>query len=166
MGIGLKTKFNAKGVPVVSSKSAVHVAVEDIAALDAEIAKLAGPLEAQRTLLKEAVDKYVIKTFEPSNGYEDETISLTHVQSHTRKWNAEKLEQLVPRGIFKNLVTVTVVPAKIDEYVRAKKIKREDIEPAFEEVPKAPYVKWTPKKASQDGRAEDEAAGLAASLKT
>jgi len=160
----LKTKFNAKGVPVVSSKSHVHDAVEDIAALEEEIAKLTGPLEAQMTLLKEAVDKYVIKNYEPSSGYENDAVSLTHVQGHTRRWNAEKLEELVPRGIFKNLVTIAVVPAKIDEYVRAKKIKREDIEAAYEETPNKPYVRWTPKKLDTTERAASEASSLADKL--
>jgi hypothetical protein len=164
MAIKLRTKFNAKGLPVVSSKSAVHGAVEDIAALEEEIAKLTGPMEAQMTLLKEAVDRWVIKNYEPSTGYDNDTVSLTHVQGHTRRWNAEKLEELVPKGIFKNLVTITVVPAKIDEYVRAKKIKREDIEPAFEETPNKPYVKWTPKKLDTTSRAESEAASLADKL--
>jgi hypothetical protein len=164
MAVKLKTKFNAKGVPVVSSKSHVHGAVEDIAAIEEEIAKLTGGLEAQMTALKTAVDKWVIKNYEPSTGYDNEVVSLTHVQSHTRRWNAEKLEELVPRGIFKNLVTVTVVPAKIDEYVRAKKLKREDIEAAYEETENKPYVKWTPKKQANADRAEAEASSLADKL--
>lgn len=151
-------------MPVVSSKSAVHGAVEDIAALEEEIAKLTGPLEAQMTLLKTAVDAYVIKNYDPSSGYENDVMSITHVQGHTRRWNAEKLEKLVPRGVFKNLVTVTVVPAKIDEYVRAKKIKREDIEPAFEETANKPYAKWTPKKQANADRAAAETSSLADKL--
>jgi len=110
------------------------------------------------------VDAYVLKTAEPSEGLETDDVILTHVQGHTRVWDAEKLEKLVPRGIFKNLVTITVVPAKIDEYVRAKKITREQIEEAFVEKPKKPYVKWTPKKQAQADKADAEAASLADKL--
>jgi hypothetical protein len=86
------------------------------------------------------------------------------VQGHTRRWDVKELEAILPRGIFKNVTTLTVDHAKIDEYVRAKKIDREAIADAFIETPNKPYVKWTPKKADQSERAEAEADSLAGKL--
>ena len=160
----LQTRFGKSGKPSISSKSHVLAATEDLAAIDAEIERLTADLKRKREDIKEAVDAYVLKHFKAQDGIETPGYKLTHVQGHTRTWDAAKLESLVPRGIFKNLVALTVVPAKIDEYVRAKKIDRDAIAAAYTEKPNKPYVKWSPVKESSADRAESEAAGLADAL--
>jgi len=139
----------------------VAVALEDIDALDEEIAKLTTPLVAARDALQAVVDEYVLKSYDPGSGYEDDGHKLTVVQSHTRKWNPDKLRKLVPTHIFKNLIEVKVLPAKVDEYVRAGKIKREDIEDAYEESANTPYIKKTTRGAKNGA---SEAASLAERL--
>lgn len=125
------------------------------------MAALVAPLQVEHMALKEARDRYIIDQYSPGEGYEDEEWMATKVVSHRRTWDVEKLERLVPRGIFKNLVKMTVVPEKVDEYVRAKKIDRKKIEAAFTETPNAPYVKIT-KKSQPKVTGEDEADSLSA----
>jgi len=102
----------------------------------------------------------VLDHYEAGDGFEDADFKVTKVVSHRRVWNAEKLATLVPRGVYKNLVTVTVVPAKVDQYVRAGKVTLDAIGAAYEETPNAPYVKLTRKQAD----AADEAQSLAEKL--
>lgn len=149
----------------MSSKSHVRDALADMAAIQAEVeARMEqvglAKLQADHSALREAVDAYVLKQGE----YEDDGIKLTKVQSNTRTWNPDVLETLVPRGVFKNLVKIVVDNDKVQEYVAAKKIKAADIAPAYEEKPKAPYVKWTAKKVGAKERAAADAASLAAKL--
>jgi hypothetical protein len=115
-------------------------------------------MEEQRAALRAAIDKFVLD----GKDYEDEDVMITRVQGHRRRWDVKKLETILPRGIFKNVVKIEVDPAKLDEYVRKGKIKREVIEPAFEETPNAPYAKWTEK--SDKDRGGKEADKLAEAL--
>lgn len=147
----------------MSSKSHVRIALERIDELDKNMEALIAPLRTERDRLREAADKYVVDHYNPGEGIETDTFKMTKVVGHTRWWNPEKLEKLVPRGIYKNLVEVKVLPAKVDEYVRKGKIKRADIEAAFEERPNKPYVKMT-KKEQGDARASAEASSLAEAL--
>lgn len=113
--------------------------------------------EEERTALKAAVDAYVID----KDNYEDDTIKVTRVQGFRRAWDVAKLEKILPRGIFKNVVKIEVDPAKLNEYVNKGKIEEEKITPAFVETPNAPYTKWTPKtKGAGEAEAEDLAAAL------
>jgi hypothetical protein len=109
--------------------------------------------------LKEDIDAYVID----NEDYEDDDYKLTRVQGFRRKWDTAKLEKILPRGIFKNIVKVEADPVKIDEYVRSGKLKAKLIEPAFEELPNKPYVKMT-KKSHAEEKGETEAQSLAAKL--
>lgn len=114
-------------------------------------------LQNELAALKAAVDAFVLD----HEAYEDDTYKLTRVQGHRRTWNADKLEAILPRGLFKRVIKITVDPAKLDQLVRAKKIDGKKIDPAFEETPNAPYVKYTVK--SEDSGAS-EAEGLAEAL--
>lgn len=157
----------------VSSKSHVRAGLDRIAEIEKEADKLQTKIEKkckaemdglealafERAGLKESIEKFV----KDKGDYEDDSIKVTRVQGHRRTWNVAKLESIVPRGVFKNLVKMEVIPAKVDEYVRKGKLDRKKIAPAFEETPNAPYVKWTPKTDSSD-RAEQEADGLAEAL--
>jgi hypothetical protein len=93
--------------------------------------------------------------------YEDDRYKITRVIGFKRAWNVAKLEKLLPRGIFKNITKTEADPAKIDEYVKAGRIKLKEIEPAFEETPLKAYPKWTEKKGE---RGQEEADSLAAKL--
>lgn len=154
---------NKDGSYTLRSKKQVRAAIEAIALQDEQIeqARQAARLEAmeeRRGALKSAVDAFVLD----HESYEDEDIRITRVQSFRREWNADKLEKMLPRGVFKNVVKIAVVPAKIDQYVRQGKIDRDAIEAAFEETPNAPYAKWTDK--ADPDRATKDAEGLAEAL--
>jgi hypothetical protein len=109
--------------------------------------------------LKSAVDKYVTE----KENYEDDNVKITRVQGFRRSWNVAKLETILPRGIFKNVVTVMADAEKIDQYVREKKIDMKKIAPALEETPNRPYAKWS-KKSHDANRGEAEANELADAL--
>lgn len=148
---------------MISSKANLKQALETLAELDQEIENRIGALRAQRDKLKESIDAYVIDKYEAGDGYEDDTFLATKVVGFMRNWSAEKLEKLMPRGLFKQVVKLSIDNAKLDQLVKAGKIDREMIEPAFEEAPKKPYVKVT-RKSNNTGRASAEAEGLAAKL--
>jgi hypothetical protein len=116
-------------------------------------------LQEEIGILKSDIDGYVLD----KDDYEDDNYKLTRVQAFRRTWDTAKLEKILPRGIFKNIVTVSADPSKIDEYVRSGKIKSKQIEPAFTETPNAAYVKLT-KKSHAGEKGEVEADALAAKL--
>lgn len=115
-------------------------------------------VQADRASLRASVEAFI----KDKGSYEDEDIKITRVQGHRRSWNVDKLQSILPRGIFKNVTKTTVDGDKIDRYVREGKIKLKDIDPAFEETPNAPYVKWTDKSDGTESASEVE--GLAAAL--
>lgn len=158
---------------VLSSESHVRDALDEITEINAEITALEAALletdiglaiknlRAERDGLEGAVETFILGNYKAGEGYEDDAWKVTKVVGHTRTWSAEKLKTLVPLGVFKNLTVTTVVPAKVDEYVRSKKIKLADISAAFEEKSNKPYVKVTKR---EGGDERDEAAELAAKL--
>ena len=150
------------GSVIVSSDRHVAAANDQIEFLDEQIAKLTAPLNEERAALANAIDKYIIAHYEPSDGYEDDDVKLTKVVSYRRAWNPEKLQKLLPTSLYKLVIKVTVDSSKLDALVKEGKIDRKKIEPAYEETPNAPYVKRTVKVAGQAERAEEEAASLAA----
>lgn len=116
-------------------------------------------LQEQIAVLKEDIDKYVLD----KDDYEDTDYKLTRVQAFRRRWDVDKLEAILPRGIFKNIVRVEPDPAKIDQYVREGKIDMKKIAPAYTETPNAPFVKMT-KKSHAEEKGSAEAESLAAKL--
>lgn len=121
------------------------------------------PYQQDIDAMRQAVDKYVIEKYEAGDGYESDTWKATKVVGHDRSWNLKKLEKIVPRGILKNVLKISVDAKKLDELVKAGRIDRDEIEDAFEEKPKAPYVKITRKESKTD-KAAEEAASLAEKL--
>lgn len=101
------------------------------------------------------VKEFVLVNYASGEGYEDERVKLTKVVGHTRTWNVDRLKELVKPGVFKKLTSLVVVPAKIDELVRAGKLDLEEIADAYEERANAPYVKPTIK-SRVDNSAEAE----------
>jgi hypothetical protein len=155
---------NQKGHWIISSRSRVK---EALGVLEDKQFILAGllsdpkivTLQEEVASLKADIDAFVID----NEDYEDDDYKLTRVQGFRRSWDVTKLETILPRGIFKNIVKVEADPIKIDEYVRSGKIKAKQIEPAFSETPNKPYVKMT-KKSHAEERGEAEAGALAAKL--
>lgn len=148
---------------VVASKSHVRIALERIEALDKEILVRTAPLKVEREELQEAVNKYVIDHYEASDGYEDSNFRATKVVGHTRSWNPDKLQKLLPTRLYKLVIIVKVDSGKLDELVREGKIDRKKIEKAYEEKPNTPYVKMT-KKDQSAARAAGESESLAEAL--
>lgn len=119
-------------------------------------------LRDERAKIDDAVREFVLTNYEGGEGYEDDVVKITKVQGHKRVWNAERLQELLPRGVFKNVVMLVPNAAKINEYVSAGKIDLDEIEDALEETATAPYVKVTRK--SQSGDHEAAADELAEKL--
>ena len=87
------------------------------------------------------------------------------VKQKIRRWNPEKLAKLLPKHMFMKIVKVeyAVDAEKLDSMIRAGKIDRDEIKGAFEETPKAAYVKHSVLKAD-DTTGEDEADAVASAL--
>ena len=109
--------------------------------------------------LKVGIDAYVLDR----EDYEDDDYKLTRVQAFRRRWDVQKLEAILPRGIFKNIVKIEVDPIKLDQLVREGRIAAKKIEPAFTETPNQPFVKIT-KKSHAEEKGSAEAESLAAKL--
>lgn len=120
-----------------------------VAALQAEIETLDADIKA-----------YVLDSEE---NYEDDKYKLTRVQGFRRHWDTDKLEKILPRGIFKNAVTIQADPQKIDQLVRDGKVKMNLIAPAYVEVPNTAYVKVS-RKRNDEQKGDVEAAALAEAL--
>lgn len=170
----MELKRNKNGAFVLASKSHVRAAFDRLDQIDARTEKLddiiAKKCKKETTELDKLAEEHAdltvaINAFVLDKGidYEDNAVKLTRVQAYRRKWDVKKLESILPRGIFKNVTKTEADPAKIDEYVRKGKIDAKLIEPAFDETPNAPFVKWTVKSDSA-GIGEVEATGLAAKL--
>lgn len=156
----------------ISSEAAVAKALRRKQEAEAALVTLRARLEktalyAQVSALEEEVadidakvKEFVLGHYEPGDGYEDEYVKVTKVQSHQRRWNVERLQELVKPRMFRSIVTVTVAPAKIDEMVREGKLDLDEIADAYEDFPSSPYVRVTAK--SPD--AADAAASLAEKL--
>lgn len=160
-----KTKLTRSkaGRAIVSSKSHARLALDRLEEISAEIDKLTAPLVQEQKDLKEALDKYVIEKFEAGDGYEDDDWKATKVVGHKRTWDVEKLGKLIPRGIFKNVIKVSVDGEKVDAMVAAGRLDRKKIAAAFTETPNKPYVKIT--KREQDAKkGEQQARELADKL--
>ena len=157
----------------MASEGGVRVALarreEIAAALETMRARLAktklaqqvADLEAEDARWDGAIREFVLGHYEAGMGYEDESVKITKVVGHRRSWNVEKLKKLVTPAIFKKVTTVVVAPEKINELVSAGKLDLDDIDAAYDEVPNAPYPKFTYK--AQGDRAS-EAESLAEKL--
>ena len=109
--------------------------------------------------LKLGIDAYVLDR----EDYEDDDYKLTRVQAFRRRWDVDKLEAILPRGLFKNIVKIEVDPIKLDQLVREGRITAKKIEPAYTETPNQPFVKIT-KKSHAEEKGSAEAESLAAKL--
>jgi hypothetical protein len=162
----------ANGSYALRSKSHVRAALDELAECDRQADILRAKIEKkcatetsalghiadQRGALKSAIDAYVLDHDE----FETDTLKITRVQAHRRTWNIDTLAKIVPRGIFKNIVKMTVDPAKIDALVKEGRLDSKKIAPAYVETPNAAYVKWTEKSDTTSGA--DEADALADAL--
>lgn len=116
--------------------------------------------EKERADLEDAVKAFALDV----ENYEDEAYKVTKVQGHTRYWDTDKLEKLVPKGLFLRCVNLVAAPDKIDALVKQGKLDRKVIAKAFIEKKNSPYAKIT-KKSEPGTDGEDEAASLAEKLK-
>ena len=160
-------KRKKDGGYVIASESHVRAATVERARVEAEIEELlnAAPIKNRRAKiakLTEAIDAYVIEHYAASDGYEDDTVKLTKVVGHTRRWNPDKLRPLMPTSLYKLVIDVKVNADRLDALVKEGKINRKRIAKAFEETPNAPYVKRTDK--SDRHSIEQEAAKLKEAL--
>lgn len=119
-------------------------------------------LRKESMALMEAVKDFVLKRDKP---LEVDNRRFTIVKQHVRKWNPEKLQSLLPKAVFMKVATMQYVvdPERLDSLIRAGEIDRKKIESAFEESPKAPYVKHSILKPS-DNSGEEEADRVAEAL--
>ena len=143
----------------MTSLSTVQLAVERIADLDEMMADLV----RERAALKAEVDAFIIKRDKP---VELPNMKLTVVRGFTSFWDLDKLRDILPKPVLFSVTKQVVDSEKLDAAVRDKKIDLDEITPAFMQVAKAPYVKWTAvtdkskRQAAQDAQAEALAARL------
>jgi len=156
----LKTAKSKVGY-VVRSESHVQDALDDLAALDDEMEALIAPLRVEYDALNAAIDKYMLKR-PAGTKVESERVNISVVQSHKRWWDTDKLKDLVPRHVYKNITYLEVDKDALDNAVRAGEITREQIQDAFMEKPNTPYVKRTPVGSARDGQAEADSLAAAA----
>lgn len=109
-------------------------------------------MEGEQAAIKEGINKYVLT----KKNYDDGKIKLTRVQAHRRAWNVDKLEKILPHAIFRKVIKIEVDKTKLDELVKKGTISADRIDPAFEETPNAPSVKWT-RTNTNDGKAQASA---------
>lgn len=161
---------------MIVSPSHVRLALDRRAEIDTELAaahealkmtKLGQTIERLQTEsanLLVGVQAFAMRRYEPGagNGYEDDRWLVTKVAGKDKIWHLDKLKTLLGARRYNQVTTVVLDRNKLDELVRSGAVSMDDIEDAFDEKPKAPYVKVTPRSESQDG--EDEAAGLRAAL--
>lgn len=87
-------------------------------------------------------------------------LKMTPTYPKERKWNVDKLREVLPAGLFKRVIVETVDSDKLDELVKAGKVKLDAIEPAYEESPKTPSVRITWAKGTDKAKTETEASSL------
>lgn len=114
-------------------------------------------LGIEREDLDKKIKAYVLK----KGNVEIPGYLLTRVQGFRRAWNSEKLQKIVPKGLFLQIVDYIPNPDKIDELVKAGKLDSKKIDKAFEETPNAPYVKITKRKQDDGSEADRVAKALA-----
>lgn len=117
-------------------------------------------LDDEREKLESAVKSFVIA----KGDYEDDGYKVTRVVAKRKWWDGERLEKLLPKGMFLKVVTLTPSPEKIDKLVKEGKLDRKVIAPAFMEVPNKPYALITRKSDNEDA-GEAEAQSLADKLR-
>lgn len=116
-------------------------------------------MEQELADLKAEIDRMIV---EEGVEYDTDGIRITRVQAFKRVWNVDKLEQIIPRPLFRKVIKIDVDANKLDQLVREGKIDDKKIAPAYEETPNKAYAKWTYK--SDKSKGEQEAASLAEKL--
>lgn len=116
-------------------------------------------VESELAAVKEEIDSLIV---DKGVEYDGDRVKITRVQGYRRKWNVDKLEKIMPRPLFRQVIKLDVDSDKIDQLAREGKIDSKKIEPAYEETPNKAYAKWTWKSDKKNGN--NEAASLAAQL--
>lgn len=152
------------GAFLVDSESDARLARERIDRLDKNIEaakKQYGivALEQERVDLEVGLKQFLVDTLNPSETFDFGNWKATKVVGTMRKWNAMKLRKLVPTAVYAKVTRLEIDDKRLDEFVKRGVIDLDKVSPAFEETPKAPYVRWTAVKDSSD-----EAAKLAEAL--
>lgn len=109
--------------------------------------------------IREAVDRFVIaKNIKElqANGYR-----LKVIRASRSSWSAERLKELVPKGLWLQITKQTPDPGLIDAAVKAGKLDGDVIKAAFVSTPNAPYVRRFEDKVDD---AEDEAERVRAAM--
>lgn len=119
-------------------------------------------LRKESMALYEAVRQFVLKRGKDLE-MPDRTWKI--VKQKIRTWNAETLQQLLPKPLFLKVAQMEyrVDAEKLDSLIRAGEIDRDKIKSAFEEKAKQAYVKHTVLK-QDDNAGEDEASAVASAL--
>lgn len=128
-----------------------------------KLAQQIAELEEEDGTIAVAIDEYVLDKYNAGDGYDDGRYRFTKVVGHTRRWNVERLRELLKPSILRQVTTLVVVPEKIDELEAQGKIDLDAISDAYETRANKPYVKKTERTSTDDERKE-EATSLAAKL--
>lgn len=111
-------------------------------------------LNEELAMLDAAAKSYVLAQYQPGTGFESDHWLATHVQGHTRRWDEEKLSEILTPEQFLEVIDFKVNRQKVDELVRSGAVSKEAIDAAFEEKPNQPYVLITPRSDANAGAVE------------
>jgi hypothetical protein len=155
------------GAFLVGSASDARLARERIDRLDKNIEdakKRYGivALEQEKVDLEVGLKQFLVDTLNPSETFDFGNWKATKVVGTMRKWNALSLRKLVPTAVYAKVTRLEVDAARVDDFVKRGLIDLDKVSAAFEETPKAPYVRWT--FVDKDNR-EDEAGNLKEALR-
>jgi hypothetical protein len=114
-----------------------------------------GDMLREATNLQRAVDAFLIS--KKISELEHANVKLTVVRPHSRYWDGERLKNLVPKRVWLEITKQTPDPDMIEDAIRRGLIKREEIEAAYVEEPKAAYVKKNYGKKDGEEKANEEA---------
>jgi hypothetical protein len=133
-----------------------------VAEIEAEVEAEYGLSEMRNEslALHKAVCNYLM---EKDENYEDDISLFTIVKPKRWRWNADKLRTILPKNIFISICRYEPDETKIDEAVKAGKLKAETIESAYEATPSKPYVKHSIKSNGRE-KGREEAERVAATL--
>lgn len=109
--------------------------------------------------LNEAVRVFMIEN-DIKHVFRD-TYKITAIRRWNTSWNLTKLRAVLPKGMLLKVTKMVVDPGKIDDLVRAGKIKPDQIEKALEQTPVKPHIQRYPYKEGQTAeQAQAEEAAL------
>lgn len=98
-------------------------------------------LKSETDALKEAVRQFMV-TAAVDHAPVEGRGRFQMVRRFSRKWNPDKLRSIIGEKNFKKVTKRVVDSDKLDEFVRSGGYDQKQLEPAYEETPQKPFIRW------------------------